>query len=157
MWETPIQEHTNTEEHNFNIRYESLSKKNIRYESFVLFSDGCWCSFSNTFEKKKKARKHWSYGGWKSKGLFFFLLKTSIFYCIRKFCMCNLRNFVFFNLSTSSIFVFDIGSIWVLSKMVYFCFNCWIFEDSSCGVWCHYCCLFNLVWFCFYFSDFWKV
>ena len=40
------------------------------------------------------------------------------------------------------IFVFVIGSIWVLSKMVYLCFNSWILEDSSCGFGASIVCVF---------------
>ena len=40
------------------------------------------------------------------------------------------------------IFVFVIGSIWVLSNMVYLCFNSWILEDSSCGFGASIVCVF---------------
>ena len=42
------------------------------------------------------------------------------------------------------IFVFDIGSIWVLSKMVYLCFNSWILEDSGCGFGASIVCVFQI-------------
>ena len=49
------------------------------------------------------------------------------------------------------------GFIWVLSKMVHLCFNCYILEGSSCGFGAKIIYFsFILVWFCFYFLDFWK-
>ena len=42
------------------------------------------------------------------------------------------------------IFVFVIGSIWVLSKMVYLCFNSWILEDSGCGFGASIVCVFQI-------------
>lgn len=42
------------------------------------------------------------------------------------------------------LFVFDIGSIWVLSKMVYLCFNFWILGDSGCGFGSRIVCVFQI-------------